>query len=606
MSEVGIMDSLVMPHIPAELLELILEELYVISPYSIPTCRLASKAFCELATPILFRTITLHAETTLGTDDSLPNYVYFVLREDGTLGLPDGVLPDVVDMVRDHTERSKRREGNRAIALTERLLEPVEDSEDAEDPSPRASIVRELIVHNDKPRSGQGIFTEQDYVNETRDVFSAIVRLLEKMTSLRVLRWHSYDTPTREIIDALAQNCPNLKETYISRPTKYFPRFQTVGSPSPPKIFEPILHTLKSFRCSLPEGSVDILHHVLENCKNLEALGIAFPPTDPLSTVTPRGEPWSLRLRSLELATVGFLSGGAGAAARFCSSFDLGGLERLRLDRCNDIPTFLEAFSATAGIESLKHLSIWTLSEQNDMSQIMSFISQLGQLQSTGGLESLELVDLGAKIDLEAIGKNKELTVLRVTEWDAFIGPPIPNHIGGDQILGPTRGRLLNAKDIENLGRNCKDILELWVDVSRGTELDESIINSFGSLPALERLGLCFQLPWRPLESLGIREQNPLETEEDVMVLDQQAILRIAQLVHLRGATNLREIEVQYGCRSKPGEPPQRPCSTAGGGGMTVWRIQKKEDDLQVDLFREDQLVNRYGVPIAYAFEGWS
>jgi len=44
---------------------------------------------------------------------------------------------------------------------------------------------------------------------------------------------------------------------------------------------------------------------------------------------------------------------------------------------------------------------------------------------------------------------------------------------------------------------------------------------------------------------LGIREQKLLETEEDVMRLDQQAILRIAQLVHEHGATNLREIEVQ-------------------------------------------------------------
>ncbi|PWW80474.1 hypothetical protein C7212DRAFT_356591 [Tuber magnatum] len=507
-------------------------------------------------------------------------------------------------MVHDHTERANRRVENRAITLTERLLEPIED---AEDPSPKASIVRELIVHNDKPRSGQGIFTEQDYVNEARDVFSAIARLLEKMTSLWVLRWHSYDTPTREIIDTLAQKCPNLKETYISRPIKYFPRFQTASSLSPPELFAPILHTLKSFQCSLPDGSIDILHHILENCKSLEALGIAFSPTDSLSVVTPRGKPWNLRLKSLELAAVGFLTGGAGASALFCSSFDLGGLERLRFDRCNDIPTLLEAFSITAGIESLKHLSIWTLAEPTDMPQIMSFVSQLGHFHPTGGLESLELADLGAKIDLEAIGRNKRLTVLRVTEWDAFIGPPIPNHIGGDQILGPTRGRLLNAKDIENLGRNCKDISELWVDVARGTKLDESIVSSFGSLPALRKLGLCFRPPWKPLESLGIRERNHLEAEEDNMMgLDEQEILRIAQLVHLHGATDLREIEVQYGCRTKPAEPPQRPCSTSDGGGRTVWRIREKEDNLQVDLFKADQLVSRYGVPIAYVFEGWS
>lgn len=84
-------------------------QLSVISSSSIATCRLASKAFCELTTPILFRTITLRAETMLGTDDSLPSYVYFILQEDGTLGLPNEVSPDIVDMVRDHTERSKRR-----------------------------------------------------------------------------------------------------------------------------------------------------------------------------------------------------------------------------------------------------------------------------------------------------------------------------------------------------------------------------------------------------------------------------------------------------------------------------------------------------------------
>jgi len=371
-------------------------------------------------------------------------------------------------MVRDHTERAKRRVGNRAIALIEHLLEPIEDAEGS---SPRASSVRELIVHNDKPRPEQGIFTEQDYANEIQDVFSAITRLLEKMTSLWVLRWHSYDTPTREIIDTLAQKCPNLKETHISRPIKYFPWFQAVSVPSPPELFAPILHTLKSFRCSLPEGSIDILHHILENCGGLEALGIAFAPTDSVNAITPRGKPWNLRLKSLELATVGFLAGGADAAARFCSSFDLGGLESLRLDRCNDIPTILEALTVTSGVESLRHLSIWTLAGRNDMSQIMSFIGQLGQLHPTGGLESLELADLGAKIDLEAIGKNKRLTVFRVTEWDAFISPPIPNHISGGQILGPTRGRLLNAKDIEMLGRNCEGMSELWVDVARGTKL---------------------------------------------------------------------------------------------------------------------------------------
>jgi len=376
-------------------------------------------------------------------------------------------------MVRDHTERAKRRVGNRATALIEHLLEPTED---AEDPSPRASSVRELIVHNDKPRPGQGIFTEQDYANEIQDVFSAIASLLEKMTSLWVLRWHSFDTPTAEIIDTLAQKCPNLKETHISRPIKYFPRFRAVSVPSPPELFEPILHTLKSFRCSLPEGSIDILHHILENCGSLEALGIAFAPTDSLNAITPRGKPWNSRLKSLELATAGFLAGGADAAARFCSSFNLGGLKSLRFDRCNDIPTLLEALSVTSGVESLKHLSIWTLAEQNDMSQIMSFIGQLGQLHPTGGLESLELADLGVKMDLEAVGKNKRLTVLRVTEWDAFIGPPIPNHISGDQILGPTRGRLLNAKDIETLGRNCKGISELWADVARGTKLVRSLV----------------------------------------------------------------------------------------------------------------------------------
>ncbi|CAZ82478.1 unnamed protein product [Tuber melanosporum] len=506
-------------------------------------------------------------------------------------------------MVRDHTERAKRRAGNKAIALTEHLLEPTND---AKDPSPKASMVRELIVHNDKPRSGQGIFTEQDYVNETRDVFSAIARLFEKTTSLWVLRWHSYDTPTRETIDTLAKKCPNLKETHISRPIKCFPWFQTVSVPSPPELFAPILHTLKSFRCSLPEGSIDILHHILENCKTLEALGIAFEPTDSLSIITPRGKPWNLRLKSLELVTVGFLTGSAGAATRFCSSFDLSGLERLRFDRCNDIPTLLEALSASAGIENLKHLSIWTLAGQTDMPQIMSFISQLGQSHPTGGLESLELADLGAKIDLKAIGKNKRLTVLRVAEWDAFIGPLTPSHIGGDQIVGPTRGRLLNAKDIENLGRNCKDISELWVDVARGAKLDELIISSFGSLPVLKKLGLCSQPPWKPLESLGIREQRPVGAEEEIMRLDQQAILGIAQLVHLHGATNLREIEVQYGCRSKPAEPQQRPCSTLDGGGRAVWRIRRGEDGLQVDLLRADRLVNRYGVPIAYIFEGWS
>ncbi|RPB00153.1 hypothetical protein L873DRAFT_1827662 [Choiromyces venosus 120613-1] len=495
-------------------------------------------------------------------------------------------------MVRDHTERAKRGVGNRAITLTEHLLEPTED---AEGPSSRASLVRELTVHNDKPRSGQGIFTVQDYVNETRD----------KMTSLWALRWHSYDAPTREIIDTLAQKCPNLKETYISRPIKSFPWFQTVSVPSPPELFAPILHTLKTFQCSLPQGDIDILHHILDNCKSLEVLGIAFAPTDSLNIITPRGKPWKVRLKSLELATVG-LTGGAGAAARFCSSFDLGRLERLRFDRCNDIPTLLEAFSVTAGIESLKHLSIWTFTGQTDVSQIMSFIGQLGQLHPAGGLVSLELADLGAKMDLEAIGRNKRLAVLRVTEWDAFIGPPVPNHIGGDRILGLTRGRLLNAKDIENLGRNCKDLSELWVDVARGTKLDEPIISSFGSLPALKKLGLCFQPPWKPLESLGIRERKPLGTGEDVMGLDQQAILRIALLIQVHGATDLREIEVQYGCRSKPGGLPQRPCSTPNGGGRTVWRIQKREDDLQVDLLKADQLVNRYGVPIAYVFEGWS
>ncbi|PUU79205.1 hypothetical protein B9Z19DRAFT_1114587 [Tuber borchii] len=508
-------------------------------------------------------------------------------------------------MVRDHTERAKRRVGNRAIALIDHLLEPTEDAEGS---SSRASLVRELIVHNDKPRSGQGIFTEQDYTNEIQDVFSAIVRLLGKMATLWVLRWHSYDTPTREIIDTLARKCPNLRETHISGPIKDFPWFQTVSVSSPPGLFSPILHTLKSFRCSLPEGSIDILHHILENCKSLEALGIAFAPTDSLNAITPRGKPWNLRLKSLELATVGLLTGGADATARFCGSFDLGGLESLRLDRCNDIPTLLEALSVTSGIERLRHLSIWTLAGQNEMSQITSFIGQLGQLHPTGGLESLELADLGSKIDFEAVGRNKRLVVLRVTEWDAFISPLIPNHTGisSDQILGPTRGRLLNTRDIEMLGRNCEGISELWVDVARRTKLDEAIISSFGSLPALKKLGLCFQPPWKPLESLGIREQKLLETEEDVMRLDQQAILRIAQLVHEHGATNLREIEVQYGCRSKPGEPPQRPCSTSDGGGRTVWRIQKKEDDLQVGLFKADPLVNRYGVPISYVFEGWS
>ncbi|KAG0636121.1 hypothetical protein HOY80DRAFT_1011453 [Tuber brumale] len=538
MSGVGIIDSFVMPHMPAELLKLILEE----------------------------------------------------------------VKSKIRNRIRDHTERAKRRVVNKAITLTERLLEPTDD---AEGPSPRASMMRELIVHNDKPRSGQGIFTEQDYVNETRDVFLAIARLFEKTTSLWVLRWHSYDTPTREILDALAQKCPNLKETHISRPIKCFPRLQTVSVPSPPELFAPILNTLKTFRCSLPEGSIDILHHILENCKTLEALGIAFAPTDSLSIIAPRGKPWNLRLKSLELVTVGFLTGGAGTATRFCSSFDLGGLEKLRFDRCNDIPALLGAFSATAGIESLKHFSIWTLAGQTDMPQIMSFISQLGQFHPTGGLESLELADLGAKIDLKAIGKNKRLAVLRVAEWDAFIGPLIPNHIGGGQIVGPTRGRLLNAKDIENLGRNCKNISELWVDIARGTKLDELIISSFGSLPALKKLGLCFQPAWKPLESLGIREQKPVGVEEEIMRLDEQTILRIAQLVHLHGATNLREIEVQYGCRSKPAEPQQHPCSAPDGGGRTVWRIQKKEDDLQVDFLRADKLANRYGVPIAYAFEGW-
>jgi len=431
-------------------------------------CRLVSKAFCELSTPILFRTVTLRAETMLGTNDNLPNYVYFTLQRDGTLGLPDGVLPDVVNMVRDHSERAKRRVGNRAIALIEHLLEPTEDAEGS---SPRASLVRELIVHNGNPRSGQGIFTEQDYTNETQEVFSAIVRLLEKMTTLWVLRWHSYDTPTREIIDTLARKCPNLRETHISRPIKCFPWFQTVSVPSPPELFAPILRTLKSFRCSLPEGSIDILHHILENCKSLEALGIAFAPTDSLNAITPRGKPWNLRLKSLELATVGLLTGGAGAAARFCGSFNLGGLESLRLDRCNDIPTLLEALSVTSSIEKLRHLSIWTLAEQNEVSQIMSFIRQLGQLHPTGGLESLELADLGSKIDFEAVGKNKKLAVLRVTEWDAFISPLIPNHTSGDQILVPTRGRLLNTRDIEMLGKNCEGISELWVDVARRTKL---------------------------------------------------------------------------------------------------------------------------------------
>lgn len=67
---------------------------------------------------------------------------------------------------------------------------------------------------------------------------------------------------------------------------------------------------------------------------------------------------------------------------------------------------------------------------------------------------------------------------------------------------------------------------------------------AFGSMRVLRKLGLCFQPPWKYLDSGAFVDENPPH-EEKLLEVGQATVLRIAQLVRANGGRNLREIEIQ-------------------------------------------------------------
>lgn len=443
-------------------------QLYIIAPSSIAACRLVSRVWHELSTPILFRKVTLCADTTLGIHEALPDDIYFVLQKDGTLGLPENSSPKIVEIVRDRKEESCKRSKNRAVALVEHLLEL---RSNIAGPEQRARVVRELIVLNGRPPSlrRKGPFTESDVANETREVLSAIANGLESMSALRILRWNSYDALSGDIIDILACKSPFLKEIHLSRLQLSDITFPSNGKLVPvlpePARFIPILSKLKSFRCTISDNNRPLLYKVLENCDKLEELGVTYSRMHRAEMYARVGQPWKPKLRMLELANTSF-SGSVDleSAIQFCVSLDLSRLESIRLEKCADTFVFLRVLVDTIGFEALKKLSLWCVGVEVSVADIVSFIRSLGLLCC---LESLEIADLGIKMDVDAIIYNKQLKVLRIAEWDARM----PSRYQRDWALSSNGSGLWTVDDVQRLGEGCTGLSELWIDVAHRVEL---------------------------------------------------------------------------------------------------------------------------------------
>lgn len=383
------------------------------------------------------------------------------------MGLPDNSSPQTVGIVQGRKEEACKKSKNRAVSLVEHLIE---SRGNTTGPEQIASLVRELVVLNGIPPSlrRKGPFTEVDVADETREVLSAIGNGLQSMSALRVLRWDSYDALSGEIIDILACKSLLLKEIHLSRlclsdtapqsneaPVHMLPEFSR---------FIPVLDKLRSFRCTISGNNRHLLYHVLENCDRLEELGITYSEMSLVDMCTRAGKPWKSRLVTLELSNISFTgSANLESDARFCHSFDFSRLKSIRLEKCTDASIFLRELAAIIGFQAIKQLSLWFPGGETSVADIGPFLKTLGLL---GTLELLELVDLGFKVDIDAVVYNKHLKVLRLAEWDVSLPPRYQR----DELVG-SKGRLWTADEILHLGNGCNMLSEIWVDVAHGAEL---------------------------------------------------------------------------------------------------------------------------------------